>query len=108
LPSVSVSAYRDRDVGPLRQARELGRHREIVSATLGSGSVLEPLGILGAPSRNQPELIQVIELNRKVESELGHQFANHYGFPYPYALEATVRRHWQDFVGSTGAGAQWS
>ncbi|PWT72840.1 MAG: hypothetical protein C5B60_08970 [Chloroflexi bacterium] len=77
---------------------------EIVSAALGSGSVLEPLDILGAPMRNQPEIIRVIELNRKLVSELGRQFAHQYGFEYPSELEATVRRHWHDYLGSTRAG----
>jgi hypothetical protein len=75
---------------------------EIVSSALDSGGVLEPLVILGAPTRNQLELIQVIELNRRLVSELGHQFAEQYGFEYPGALEATVVTQWQYFVGSTG------
>jgi hypothetical protein len=51
--------------------------------------------------RNRQELIQVIEMNREVVSELGRQFARQYGFEYPSALEATVLRSWQDVVGSS-------
>lgn len=56
------------------------------------------LRILGAPMRDHQELIQVIEINRKVVAELGRQLAQQYGFEYPSTLEATVLRSWQDFV----------
>ena len=40
-------------------------------------------------------------MNRKVVAELGRQFAQQYNFEYLSALEATVQRSWQDFVGSS-------
>jgi hypothetical protein len=36
-------------------------------------------------------------MNRDVVAEIGHHFAQQYGFAYPSMLEATVRRSWQDF-----------
>lgn len=71
---------------------------EIVS-TIERANGPQALHLLGAPTRNRQELAQVIELHRAVISELGHQFAHQYGFEYPAALEATVRRCWQEFVG---------
>jgi hypothetical protein len=70
-------------------------------STLGRTNVPQVLLILGTPTRNRQELIQVIEMNREVVSKLGHRFAHQYGFEYPSALEATVLRNWQDFVGSS-------
>ncbi len=62
--------------------------------------------ILRAPLRNRRELIRAIEENREVMSDLGRQFAQQYGFEYPFALESTVRRSWRDFVGSSLASAE--
>jgi predicted nucleotidyltransferase len=93
------------DYGSMRES--VHSLTEIVSVALGSGNVPQRrLRILGAPLRNQPEMSRVIELNRKLVSELGHQLAHRYGFDYPSALEATVRRHWQAYVGSAGTSAE--
>ncbi|GHO46101.1 hypothetical protein KSX_42640 [Ktedonospora formicarum] len=47
---------------------------------------------------NRQELIQAIELNRKVIAALGRGLAQQYGFEYPSTLEETVLQSWQNFV----------
>jgi hypothetical protein len=59
------------------------------------------LATLGAPTRNREEILQVIELHQKLVSQLGHEFAQQYGFPYPSALEATVLQSWKTFASSS-------
>jgi predicted nucleotidyltransferase len=61
----------------------------------------QALATLGTPTRNREELLQVIELHHDLVSQLGHQFAERYGFPYPAALEATVLQSWKTFAGSS-------
>ena len=56
---------------------------------------------LGAPTRNREELLRVIELHHEAVSQLGREFAERYGFPYPSDLEATVLRSWRNFVESS-------
>ena len=86
-----------RDYGTARQT--VHSLTEVVHTV--RASVPHALRILGAPTRDHQELIEVIEMNRKVVAELGRQFAQQYNFEYPSALEATVQRSWLDFVGSS-------
>jgi len=48
--------------------------------------------------RQRQEIYRVIESNRELAASLGHHLATTSAFPYPTALEATVRQCWQRFL----------
>jgi hypothetical protein len=54
--------------------------------------------LIGAPLRQRQEIYRAIEDNRERVAHLGRRLAQTYGFPYPTALEATVRQSWQHFL----------
>jgi hypothetical protein len=87
-----------RDYSPMRETTHA---LSAIMATVRRAKGLQALQLLGAPTRNHRELTQVIELHRTVVSELGQHLAHQYGFAYPAALEATVLRSWQEFVGAS-------
>ena len=58
----------------------------------------QALALIGASMRDRQELYQAIERNRQTVSQLGRRLAQHYGFAYPSALEATVLQGWQAFL----------
>jgi hypothetical protein len=56
-----------------------------------------PLDLVGAPIRTRAEICAAIEEEREVVARLGRMLAERYGFEYPAALEAMVRREWEAF-----------
>lgn len=56
------------------------------------------LTLTGAPMRQRQEIYRTIEGNRELAVSLGRRLATTYAFPYPAALEATVRQSWQHFL----------
>jgi hypothetical protein len=58
----------------------------------------EALALLGAPTRNRSEILQVIEAHRDEVSHVGRLLAERHQFAYPVPLEETVRRTWQVFL----------
>jgi hypothetical protein len=56
-----------------------------------------PLDLVGAPIRTRAEICAAIEDERETVARLGRRLAERYGFEYPAALEAMVRREWEAF-----------
>jgi hypothetical protein len=63
-----------------------------VIRTLEQAAGEQAHALIGAPKRQRQEIY------RKLVASLGRKLATGYGFPYPSALEATVRQSWQRFL----------
>lgn len=63
------------------------------------------LAVLGAPLSSPAELHRGVETLRDEIAGAGRELARRLGFPYPHALEATVRRGWREFLSGSPATA---